>query len=166
MPTTRTLILMRHAKSAYPGGVTDHDRPLAERGQHEAGLAGDWLRANAPVIDEVLCSTAARTAQTVTATGIEAPVRLSADIYDAAPEAILGQIKATAEPVHTLLVVGHAPGVPGLAMELAGTGPPVALDALQSRFPTAAIAVLESDLDWSQWNVGDARLVAFHIPRD
>ncbi len=166
MPTVRTLVLMRHAKSAYPGGVSDHDRPLAARGQREAGLAGQWLRAQVPVVDEVLCSSAARTLQTVSASGIDAPIRVAADIYDAIPDAILGQIRETADPVHTLLVVGHAPGVPGLAMELAGTGAPEALDALRSRFPTAGIAVLESDRDWSQWGIDDARLVAFHIPRD
>ena len=44
--SSRVLILMRHGKSGYPEGVADHERPLAERGQREAGLAGDWLRAN------------------------------------------------------------------------------------------------------------------------
>ena len=28
----RTLLLLRHAKSDYPAGVADHDRPLAARG--------------------------------------------------------------------------------------------------------------------------------------
>ena len=45
----RTLVLLRHAKSDYPGGVADHDRPLAPRGEREAGLAGEWLRSG--VID-------------------------------------------------------------------------------------------------------------------
>ena len=69
----RTLVLMRHAKSDYPDGVTDHDRPLAARGDREAGLAGDWLRETAPTIDAVLCSTATRTRQTLERTGIVAP---------------------------------------------------------------------------------------------
>jgi phosphohistidine phosphatase len=64
-----TLVLLRHAKAAYPSGVADHDRPLAPRGIREAELAGDWLRANLPTIDEVLCSTATRTRQTVTHAG-------------------------------------------------------------------------------------------------
>ena len=51
----RTLLLMRHAKSDYPAGVIDHDRPLARRGIREAGLAGGWLRAHMPPIDGVLC---------------------------------------------------------------------------------------------------------------
>ncbi|MDT5172030.1 MAG: phosphohistidine phosphatase, partial [Mycobacterium sp.] len=71
----RTLVLLRHAKSAYPDEVADHDRPLAPRGQREAGLAGDWLRTNLPAIDAVLCSTATRARETLAHTGIEAPVR-------------------------------------------------------------------------------------------
>src|SRR5438067_2354566 len=50
----RTLVLLRHAKSAYPAGVADHDRPLAPRGKRQAGLAGDWLRAHLPTVDAVL----------------------------------------------------------------------------------------------------------------
>jgi phosphohistidine phosphatase len=60
MNRQRTLLLMRHAKSDSPDGVPDHDRPLAPRGIRQAGLAGNWLRANAPAIDGVLCSTATR----------------------------------------------------------------------------------------------------------
>src|ERR1700712_4658208 len=70
----RTLLLLRHAKSDYPPGVADHERPLAPRGIREAALAGDWLRAHAPAVDAVLCSTATRTRETLARTRIEAPV--------------------------------------------------------------------------------------------
>src|SRR4029453_5768266 len=70
----RTLLLLRHAKSDYPQGVADHERPLAPRGEREAGLAGDWLRAHAPAVDAVLCSTATRTRQTLARTLIDPPV--------------------------------------------------------------------------------------------
>ena len=79
----RTLVLLRHAKSAYPDGVADHDRPLAPRGQREAGLAGDWLRSQSAAIDLVLCSTATRTRETLARTGIDAPVRYVDRLYDA-----------------------------------------------------------------------------------
>ena len=167
MSKTRTLVLMRHAKSAYPGGVRDHDRPLAGRGRHEAGLAGDWLLAEVPPVDEILTSTSTRTRQTIVATQVEAPVRLAAEIYEAAPDNILEQIRTTVRSVRTLLVVGHAPGIPGLAMELAGPdSDAVQLAALEARFPTAAIAVLEFDTGWDELDFGDARLTIFHVPRD
>ena len=84
---------MRHAKSDYPAGVADHDRPLAPRGIREAGLAGDWLRANVLTIDAVLCSTATRARQTLDNTGIEAPVRYSERLYGATPGTMIEEIK-------------------------------------------------------------------------
>ena len=35
-----TLVLLRHAKSAYPDDVADHDRPLNARGRRDAPAAG------------------------------------------------------------------------------------------------------------------------------
>jgi phosphohistidine phosphatase len=166
MSTTRTLILMRHAKSGYPSGVRDHDRPLAERGEREGTLAGDWLRRHVPPVDAVLSSTAARARGTVMVTGVTAPLRTASEIYDATPDEILGQIRETGSAVVTLLVVGHSPGMPGLATELAGDGSlDEPLGHLRTRFPTAAVAVLETESEWPDLAYGDARLVDFHVAR-
>lgn len=58
----RTLLLLRHAKSAWPD-VPDHERPLARRGQRDAPLMGHWPRAVGYVPDRVVCSTARRAAE-------------------------------------------------------------------------------------------------------
>src|ERR1700735_5163878 len=60
----RRLILLRHAKSAWPDDVPDHDRPLAPRGRRDAPVAGRWLRQSDHVPDRVLCSTARRARET------------------------------------------------------------------------------------------------------
>ena len=88
----RTLLLLRHAKSDYPQGVADHDRPLAPRGIREAALAGDWLRAHAPAVDAVLCSTATRTRETLERTRIDAPTEFVDRLYDATPGAVIDEI--------------------------------------------------------------------------
>ena len=82
---TRTLVLMRHAKSDYPDGVSDHRRPLAPRGEREAALAGDWIRANLSPVEAVLCSSATRTRQTLERSGITAPATFSDRLYEASP---------------------------------------------------------------------------------
>src|SRR5215813_245293 len=105
----RTLLLLRHAKSDYPTGVADHERPLAARGEREAKLAGDWLRANAPAVDAVLCSTATRTRETLARTRIDAPVEYVDRIYDATPGAVIAEINRVDPKVQTLLVIGHEP---------------------------------------------------------
>ncbi|CQD13081.1 phosphoglycerate mutase family protein [Mycobacterium europaeum] len=162
----RTLLLMRHAKSDYPPGVADHDRPLAPRGVKQAGLAGDWLRANAPAIDAVLCSTATRARQTLANTRIEAPVWYSERLYGATPGTMIEEINAVGDDVKTLLAVGHEPTMSGLALGLAGTGTDAAAaERISAKFPTSAIAVLTVPFTWKDLELGRAALIAFEIPR-
>ena len=173
MPMTesdRTLLLLRHAKSDYPDGPNapvDHGRPLAPRGIREAGLAGDWIKANAPAVDAVLCSTATRTRQTLARTGITADTRYEDDLYDTTPSAVLRLINGVADDVNTLLVVGHEPTMSGLAFALADplTSDMHALEEMSSKYPTSAIAVLTTDLPWDRLALAMATLVEFHVPR-
>ena len=163
----RTLVLLRHAKSAYPDGVADHDRPLAPRGKREAGLAGDWLRANLPVIDAVLCSTATRTRQTLARTGIDAPVRYVDRLYDASPGMVIEQINGVADDVSVLLVVGHEPTMTQLALGLANpsTINADAAERISAKFPTSAMAALYFSRSWKDVELGSAELADFHVPR-
>jgi phosphohistidine phosphatase len=162
-----TLLLMRHAKSDYPEGVPDHDRPLAPRGIREAGLAGDWLRANVSGVDAVLCSTATRARQTLDRTGIDAPVRYSGRLYGATPGTMIEEINRTADDVGTLLVIGHEPTMSGLALVLAdddGTDV-AAVERISAKFPTSAIAVLAVPGAWKGLEPGRAALTGFEVPR-
>ncbi|ORX12239.1 hypothetical protein AWC32_16430 [Mycobacterium xenopi] len=163
----RTLVLLRHAKSAYPDGVADHARPLAPRGEREAGLAGDWLRANVPAVDAVLCSTATRARQTLARTGIDAPVRYLERLYGATPGVMIDEINAVADDIGTLLVVGHEPTISEVAIGLAGADSTntSALQRLSAKFPTSALAVLRVSGSWKHLALGGAALVDFHVPR-
>lgn len=162
-----TLLLMRHAKSDYPDGVADYDRPLAERGKREAGLAGDWLRGEFERIDAVLCSTAARTRATLDRTGVDAPVRYAERLYEATPGAVLDEINTVGEDVATLLVVGHEPTTSQLALGLAGVRgtDPRAEARVATKFPTSGIAVLQVEGPWRGLQLGGAALTDFHVPR-
>ena len=64
MGSVRTLVVLRHSKSAYPPDTADVDRPLSARGQRDAAAAGHWLRDQGLIPDLVLCSIAVRTRQT------------------------------------------------------------------------------------------------------
>ncbi|WP_067699998.1 SixA phosphatase family protein [Nocardia jejuensis] len=161
----RTLILMRHGKSGYPDGVADHERPLAPRGLREAGLAGDWLRATQPAIDAVLCSTSTRTRETLAATGITAPVSFEKAIYDASPHTLMELVHLADDAVRTLLMIGHSPGMPWTAWELASNRSTPAAARLSTKFPTSALAVIEFDRPWADADPGTGDLVTFHVPR-
>ena len=163
----RTLLLLRHAKSDYPQGVADHERPLAPRGEREAGLAGDWLRAHAPAVDAVLCSTATRTRQTLARSRIDAPVNFVDRLYDATPGAVIEEINRTEPDVETLLVIGHEPAMSSVALGLAtadGSNTNAA-ERISTKFPTSAIAVLRTGEPWDQLTLSGAALVGFHVPR-
>jgi phosphohistidine phosphatase len=163
----RTLLLLRHAKSDYPDGVADHERPLAPRGIREAALAGDWLRANAPAIDAVLCSTATRTRQTLERTQIDAPVTFADRLYDATPGAVIEEINGVDPGVETLLVIGHEPAMSNVALGLAAIdgSNPTAAQNISTKYPTSAIALLRTDGPWEQLALGGAALITFHVPR-
>jgi phosphohistidine phosphatase len=163
----RTLLLLRHAKSDYPTGVADHERPLAKRGEREASLAGDWLRAHAPAVDAVLCSTATRTRQTLARTGIDAPVSYLDRLYEATPGAVIEEINRVEPEVVTLLVIGHEPTMSSLALGLAAPdgSNASATEHISTKFPTSAIAMLRTTQPWDQLTLSSAALVGFHVPR-
>ncbi len=163
----RTLVLLRHAKSAYPEGVPDHDRPLALRGQREAGLAGDWLRANVPPIGAALCSTATRARETLAHTGIDAPVRYAVRLYDAVPGTVIDEITHVGDDVGVLLVVAHEPTMTEVALGLAGASSSntAAAERISTKYPTSAMAILRLNRSWKDLELGSAELVDFHVPR-
>ncbi|MEO3761307.1 histidine phosphatase family protein [Mycobacterium sp. B14F4] len=167
----RTLLLLRHAKSDYPPGVADHDRPLAPRGVREAGLAGDWLRAHAPAVDAVLCSTAARTRETLARTRVAAPVEYVDRLYDATPGTVIDVINGVQSrfgaDVQTLLVIGHEPAMSAVTLGLATAEGSnfTAAERISVKFPTSGIAVLRSGEPWDRLALDGAALVTFHVPR-
>lgn len=177
----RTLVLLRHAKSAWPD-VPDHERPLARRGQRDAPVIGRWLRAAGYLPDQVLCSTARRARETwqlaQAVLGATPPASFDDGVYQGSAPQLLDLIRGANPAARTLLVVGHDPAMPELALTLAATtstahpavvsdaAPPDMLDRIRAKFPTAAIAVFEITGDWDQLGPGRARLTRFVTPRD
>lgn len=60
----KQLLLLRHAKSAWPDGVADHDRPLADRGRRDAPRMGAYIAKAGLQPDFALVSSALRTQET------------------------------------------------------------------------------------------------------
>ncbi|ALE04719.1 histidine phosphatase (plasmid) [Arthrobacter sp. ERGS1:01] len=167
----KRLILMRHAKAAFPLGVADHERPLAQRGHNEAPLAGKWLLENDVVPDFILCSSALRTRQTCAWVGQQlgekGPTpKLEDELYDAGPTRILSVINHVPETVTTLMVISHMPGIQEVALRLASRdSDQEAYMSLASGYPTSALTVLEHTGDWATLDGQDARVTHFVVPR-
>jgi len=177
----RKLVLLRHAKSAWPGGP-DHERPLARRGRRNAPVMGRWLRTAGHLPDQVLCSTARRARETwqLAEVGLAftVPVSLDDRVYEGSAAVLLDVIRHVSPALRTVLLVGHDPAVPELALMLTTAGPPAhagaeddtpsaaLFDRMRAKFPTAAVAVLEFRQHWDQLAPGSARLTCFVTPRD
>lgn len=160
---TRTLILMRHAKSDWGhAGLADHDRPLNARGAKDAPAIGTWLRAAGFLPDEVLCSTATRTRQTLEGLALTAPTRFVPALYHAEADTMMEVLReATGD---TVLMVGHNPGIAAFAADILSRAPD---HPRFDDYPTSATLVARFAIkDWSDvtWHAGQAE--AFVIPAD
>ncbi len=168
-PPARQLIVMRHAK-AEPGGETDHERELAQRGWDDATEAGRWLAGRGLVPDGVLVSSARRTTSTWMAVAeggsFEVEPTPLEGLYSAGPESALDLVRETADDVRTLVVIGHNPTIAYLAQLLDdGSGDDEAGHDMAIGFPTGALAVFAVTGSWSGLELASARLVAFHVGR-
>jgi phosphohistidine phosphatase len=165
----RRLVLVRHAKSARPVGVPDHERPLSGRGRRDAQAAGRWFATEGPRPDLVLCSTAVRARHTweIVAKSLPpVPIRSSPELYDADADELLDLVAAAPESVRVLVVVGHEPTASVTALRLAGErSERRALEALADKFPTAGIAVLRFEGDWAGVRTSHPVLETFTVPR-
>ncbi|MFE2289406.1 SixA phosphatase family protein [Streptomyces sp. NPDC059443] len=167
--TPRRIVLLRHAKAEWSDG-TDHDRPLAERGRHDAPAAGQKLAQTGITFDLALCSSAARTRETWKLAVQELPHRPKTSyeerLYDASLGELIALLNETSDEVHNLLVIGHNPGVHALADALAGTAEGDVLARMnRSGFPTSAIAVVSFTGSWKSVEHGVGTLLDFWAPK-
>ena len=132
----------------------------------------DHIAREAPRPDLILCSTAMRTRQTLAPLlkrldSPAPPISLENGLYLASEDVLLAHIRAVADGVRTVLLIGHNDGIGQLAADLAGSGPSESLAALREKYPTGALAVLRlPDGPWSDLEPGSAKLVEFVCPRD
>ena len=172
----RRLVLVRHAKSDYPLGVADHDRPLNERGRRDAPFIGSWITRHVPLGEGerplVLVSSATRAQMTWqrASNGLkdgwaDADVRTEPRIYEAGLRTLLDLVSELPEDVTTAVLVGHNPTLRDVVAMSCEE------DALQqaaiAKFPTSSIAVMATALSWpdaASARVG-FRLSAFEVAR-
>ena len=159
------LILMRHAKSDWShASLSDHDRPLNKRGLESAAALGNWMRDKGYLPDQVLCSTAARTGQTLLGLALDPSphTQFVQALYHAEAPTMLNALHAATDPC--VLMLAHNPGICEMAHRLVDDPP------LHDRFhdyPTGATLVCEFDTDsWAGVEWFQGTVVDFVIPRE
>ena len=166
-----TLSLLRHAKSSWDNpGAKDFDRPLAKRGESAAQHMGTFMASKGIAPELILCSPAVRARQTL---DLVLPhlagtptVEYEEAFYLAAPPALLGRVRKIGAKVHHVMIVGHDPGMQGLAMDLSGTGDAETLAALARKFPTGGLAVIRFKArEWSKIGPAKGHLELLMTPK-
>lgn len=150
---SRLLILQRHAKSDWPVGVADLDRPLSTRGVRDAPAAARWIEGNSPPVDLIIVSPARRTRQTcdliVEEWGRETAILVDPRVYEASVTDLIDVVHDIPEDIDTAMIIGHNPGLELLAAQWPQTADQSASDRLATKFPTSAIATITMSGSWA-----------------
>ena len=159
------LILLRHAKSDYPLGVPDHERPLSARGRANAGtIARRILEAIPPGSSlGAAVSTAARTQQTWAHVEDGMPALAQywndAALYLAKPASIAETAACFTTDVG--IIVGHNPGIWELAESINAARDSIA-EQMADKFPTSTFAVIDTGTaPLARWHPEDATCIDF-----
>jgi phosphohistidine phosphatase len=159
----KTIMLLRHGKSNWDADYkSDHERPLAVRGQKASARLGKFLKANNSVPDQVITSTATRARETLDLAmikgGWKSPVIETRDLYFSSPERILDIIRKQSDSLESLLLVGHNPTWEDFLSLLVAGG--------SFRMPTAALAKVRFLVShWSEVREGTGILEYLVTPK-
>ena len=154
------LWLLRHAKSDWDTGEADFDRPLKKRGRKSADCLGSRLAECGQRPELILTSPAARAVETVrrlcSAAGWPMDAVLDDQrLYGADVDTFRTVLADRSGEVGHVMVVGHNPGLEAWLRYLA---PEVAMPEDGKLLPTAALASLKVNANWTSLGTGCANL--------
>jgi len=160
----KQLVIIRHAKSSWEdSSLKDFDRPLNDRGFHDAPLMAKVLKADQIVPDLTVSSPAKRALTTARfiAEGLDYPkdaIEEELSIYGASVEEMLQLINRLDDQHKTVFLFGHNPTFTALA-EFLG-------DLNIGNLPTCGIVGLRFDLsDWQSVSGGTGTEFFYDYPK-
>ena len=160
----KTLTILRHAKSSWKDtGLTDHDRPLNKRGEHDAPMMAARIQQAGIRPSLILSSPAVR----VWATAKEMARQLAYPIeflqrderlYHAGLQRIIDVLSRQDDSFNSIMIVGHNPGLTEFANYL--------VPGLTHNIPTSGVVSVQVDTeDWNLDTVKNAELVLYDYPK-
>lgn len=162
---SRTLLLVRHAKSSWDDpDLADLARPLNRRGTRDVAAMAQRLavRPDGPqLIVTSPAMRARRTAEAVAAALGRDPESVIVDprVYDATVTRLLEVIRSLDDRHARAMLVGHHPGITDTVNALT--------DANIERMTTCSIAEIRLEISsWSELREGGATLRALFTPND
>ncbi len=149
---SRELIVLRHCKSDWDNAIRqDEQRPLSQRGVNNATTLGLWMSNQSLSADLVLCSTAVRARQTLELVneGLEISaknIQFDKALYLASLPTLLQCLSEVDQSFHSVMVVGHNPGLDYLVEHVSTTKPPLTSNG--KLMTTGCLARFECPDDW------------------
>ncbi len=161
----KTVILIRHAKSDWTdGSISDHDRPLNNRGKHDAPEMAKRLIKNNISIDAFYTSTALRAMSTANLiAGImnekQMPIFPKPELYLAGVNIFQNLLSEIDNAFNSIAIVAHNPGITQFANSLT--------DARVDDLPTGSFFAVKSDIvDWQYFNNSIKKFFCFSYPKN
>lgn len=161
----RVLTIVRHAKSSWRfGELDDFRRPLNARGLRDCRRMAKALTERIDSPDHVISSDAVRAIQTCETLAEafdlgDSTIELNHDMYLASREELVALVRACANHIEHLAVVGHNPGLTDLYNYF--------VEEPLDNLPTFGVASIEFDAtEWPAVAEGDGRVRAYFTPKE
>ncbi len=145
----KTLYLVRHAKSSWDHPeLSDHDRPLLEKGKKRTKKIIDFLLEKEVKVDYIISSSAVRALETAKflARAVQYPleeVKVDPQVYHANTDRLQDQFYDLSDQFDSVMIVGHNPTFTNFANEF--------LEDKIDWLPTSAIVCIEFETNhWEQ----------------
>ena len=146
----RRLFLIRHAKAEPHVGREDYERRLTDRGRADARRMAQALSARKIIPEVLVHSGEARAKETAEIFAADwkrkVDLREEPGLYDASLATLLALTRALPDKRQRVGLVGHNPGLGELAMALTGSGAHPEMRRLAAKYPTGAVATLDTVL--------------------
>jgi len=142
----RTVLLVRHAKSDWPEGVDDADRPLTEKGKKDAAVIAVRVYTRIPSMDLLISSPARRARKTAKAFAAayqkkKEDIVLKPELYLPDPDVFYDVLSDLDSSIRSVCIFSHNNGITDFANMLGV----VRMDEL----PTCGVLAFGFTGEWS-----------------
>ncbi len=156
----KKLVIIRHAKATHETGYADFERPLTQRGLHDAAIMAGRLKETVYTPQILVSSPALRTISTANIfsqhLGLPAAEEVKS-IYEADVDDLVDLVTQLPDEVDCIGLVGHNPGLGQLLYYFTGAAHDV---------PTCAVAVVEFNTEvWATVTANSGKLLYYDYPK-
>lgn len=162
----KLLYIVRHAKSSWDDTeLSDFERPLNERGKRDAPRMGKRLKEKSFTADLILTSPAKRALSTAKRIGKvigydSDKIKKDRRLYHADDDTILDVLQHLKDKHHTLMLVGHNPGLTDFVNSLMDEEMDI------DNVPTCGVVAFEIKINsWKNLDWGIGKFLFFDYPK-